>query len=354
MQVRRSLSQGNFPATVPWKRLIGNPGVGKSTLLNGLVGQAVFKSGVSFGEGLTKILQLHESRPGRWYGDTPGLADTAMRQKAAEEIGMALRQNGRYQLVFVVKEDSGRVRPQDVATIKLVLDALPKERSVPYGIVVNQITPRRIKMLTDNRESYCQFAASLNLGNANPTARIAFYPKNDELEDQSNAVHQIEQHLITFLANLPFVEIRSKEVADVNHHNFEAAMQRSTAEFEKQRRVAEAKLAEQKRKAEEQQRLAEAQRKEQCRVAEERRQEQWRAEERHRSQVEQEERARNVERARLQREHDAAVAYQRQVQARKNEGACVVGGSGAIIGGLMFGPVGLLVGFLGGAALGSR
>ena len=110
--------------------LIGNPGVGKSTLLNGLVGRAVFKSGVSFGKGLTQVLQLHESRPGRLYGDTPGLADTAMRQKAADEIGTALRQNGRCQLVFVGKEDSGRVRPQDAATIKLVLDALPKERSV--------------------------------------------------------------------------------------------------------------------------------------------------------------------------------------------------------------------------------
>ncbi len=40
--------------------LVGNPGTGKSTLLNSLVGSAVFKSGVTFGEGLTTYLQWHD------------------------------------------------------------------------------------------------------------------------------------------------------------------------------------------------------------------------------------------------------------------------------------------------------
>lgn len=36
---------------------VGNPGVGKSTLLNSLVGRAEFKSGLSTGTGLTTNLQ---------------------------------------------------------------------------------------------------------------------------------------------------------------------------------------------------------------------------------------------------------------------------------------------------------
>ena len=33
--------------------LIGNPGTGKSTILNGLIGRLAFKSGVSYGSGMT-------------------------------------------------------------------------------------------------------------------------------------------------------------------------------------------------------------------------------------------------------------------------------------------------------------
>lgn len=43
---------------------VGNPGTGKSTLLNSLVGSAVFKSGVSFGGGLTSYLQWHDHKSG--------------------------------------------------------------------------------------------------------------------------------------------------------------------------------------------------------------------------------------------------------------------------------------------------
>lgn len=46
---------------------VGNPGVGKSTLLNSLVGSAVFKSGLSTGSGLTQSFQWHEDKLGVRY-----------------------------------------------------------------------------------------------------------------------------------------------------------------------------------------------------------------------------------------------------------------------------------------------
>ena len=51
--------------------MIGNPGVGKSTILNSLLGRVEFKSGLSLGKGLTTLFQLSLHTDGFYYGDTP-------------------------------------------------------------------------------------------------------------------------------------------------------------------------------------------------------------------------------------------------------------------------------------------
>ena len=60
---------------------IGNPGVGKSTILNGILMEARFKSGFSPGKGLTSVLQCEEKN-GKIYVDTPGLADEKQQKKS--------------------------------------------------------------------------------------------------------------------------------------------------------------------------------------------------------------------------------------------------------------------------------
>ena len=58
---------------------VGNPGSGKSTVLNALTGAQNFEAGVSFGSGLTS--KLHEVVVnGIRYADTPGVADDTYRQ----------------------------------------------------------------------------------------------------------------------------------------------------------------------------------------------------------------------------------------------------------------------------------
>ncbi len=68
---------------------VGNPGVGKSFILNSLIGQVTFKSSLNVGYGMTNVLQRYDA-PDYVYFDTPGLDDIAMREQAAREISKAL------------------------------------------------------------------------------------------------------------------------------------------------------------------------------------------------------------------------------------------------------------------------
>ena len=117
--------------------IIGNPGAGKSTILNGLAGEILFTSGISLGNGLTD--QLHEKRNEKGiFFDTPGLADDTHREAAGKAISTALRRGGNFKILFFVLTESGRIVSQDVTTIKLVLDAVPQIKN-NYGIVINKI-----------------------------------------------------------------------------------------------------------------------------------------------------------------------------------------------------------------------
>ena len=57
---------------------VGNPGSGKSTILNSLAGKVLFKAGVNIGQGLTFKLDEAENKNGHFL-DTPGLADEELR-----------------------------------------------------------------------------------------------------------------------------------------------------------------------------------------------------------------------------------------------------------------------------------
>ena len=51
--------------------MVGNPGVGTSTILNSLVRTIKFASGITAGTGLTEVLQVVDHN-GTKYMDTPG------------------------------------------------------------------------------------------------------------------------------------------------------------------------------------------------------------------------------------------------------------------------------------------
>lgn len=204
--------------------LVGNPGTGKSTILNCLLQEAVFKSGLSFGRGMTTALQTKLVR-GVYYGDTPGLADSSIRKKAAAEITRALKQDGEYRIVFVVTLNNGRCSSEDAVTMKLVLDAIPKD--VPYGIIVNQIKPMQYKLLLEGGEEMQSVLLSLFEGHR-PTTDIFLYPEVKDMEEAKDycgpAGGEILDNLRNFLECLPAQYIEPKQVQNVKSDKFEAEL----------------------------------------------------------------------------------------------------------------------------------
>lgn len=131
--------------------ITGNPGVGKSTIANTLMGQVVFESGVRVHREMTGVLQTRTVN-GVKYSDTPGLDDQWVREKAAREISRAINAATQMKLVFVVTLESGRIRPADVATIDVVLTAIEHvgvDMNGRFSLIVNQCDDGELALLDD-------------------------------------------------------------------------------------------------------------------------------------------------------------------------------------------------------------
>eukprot|EP00659_Diplonema_papillatum_P018149 gene18149-27957_t len=196
---------------------VGNPGVGKSALLNCLTGKPLFRSGVSIGEGMTKLVQWQKHN-GIHYGDTPGLADVNIREQAAKEIGRALREDGSYKLVFVITVESGRVRPQDNATIKCVLGSLPD--NMPYGLVLNKLSPNLHKTLMEDDSKAAQLC--LSLVGQRPTDFCFLHPRIDALDDATDVdvVFDPLPAFSNFIKQLPSRIVAPAEVKNLSTNEF--------------------------------------------------------------------------------------------------------------------------------------
>lgn len=165
---------------------LGNPGGGKSTLLNSVAGKMIFSSGISIGKGLTdKVFSTTVDNV--TYCDTPGLSDPASRNEAGMAISKLLREGGTCRICFIVTLERGRVKPDDTATMISILNAAP-EIGNRYGIIVNQCS-KKVKAKLSHQDNYVELVTHLFMGVAEECKhdKIHFVMEYDILKDEDNA-----------------------------------------------------------------------------------------------------------------------------------------------------------------------
>ena len=212
-----------------YRLFIGNPGIGKSTLVNCLTQKVLFKSGASVGKGLTYELGM-EKHNDIIYLDTPGLADIELRETAAKAITEALRKNGRYQIFFVVTLESGRVRPQDVATIKLVLENAKDITS--FSLIINKLTKKmRNKILENDRKLQKELVTKISLGCGSDLVPcgVLLLLRNDDLDDTDNTF-AVMKDLNKFVKEASDVEVKPSNVQNIPAEDYDKIVQ----QFEEQ------------------------------------------------------------------------------------------------------------------------
>jgi hypothetical protein len=204
---------------IPIKYLmVGNPGTGKSTMLNGLARKPLFQSGLSFNSGKTVVLQ-REQIGKDWYMDTPGLSDMKLREQAAVAITDALNDGGAYKIIFVLTIEAGRVRPADRTTMELILASAPISY---YGVLINKVGKKEHKMLTNNTDgAYDAVVGGLMTGLPTKSLYFHFKPRIEDLADEDDAVPDLDEEFVRFMQNVPAIEILPEEVKDIDVRDYD-------------------------------------------------------------------------------------------------------------------------------------
>ena len=197
-----------------YRVIIGNPGVGKSTLANCMANTDLFKSGLNFGKGMTNKLD-EKKHNGITYLDTPGLADNSMHKAAAEAITEGLKKDGEYQIFFVVTLEAGRLRPTDLAIINLVLASAKSITS--YNVIINKLSEGVYDTLCENNGKEVKVCVSELLSqagkNRNPP-NLLLLLNSKELIDGKNKFMKLND-LDEFVAKAPWVMLNSSNVKDI-------------------------------------------------------------------------------------------------------------------------------------------
>jgi len=202
--------------------LVGNPGAGKSTILNSLIGSdsVHFKAGIGLGTGVTTAWQGHRVGNVRFI-DTPGLADIEQRARAAKEIRAALMLGGNYKVFFVITLRNGRIIAEDKATMQMVLRAASVDQ---YGIIVNQVTEREWESIADkekNEELKMNMLAQLHP----VTDHIFFQPNLKELRGKDNKYVDMPKLKAFVFDQTPATVISKGNVKEIDIRGFDELSQ---------------------------------------------------------------------------------------------------------------------------------
>lgn len=210
---------------------VGNPGVGKSTLINALKGEIVAQADVSSGGGLTKRCTFYkDSIKNIYYCDTPGLQDIKEnRERAAEEIEKALKQNGLYKIIFVLTLQAGRVKPEDVTTINTIMKAIDiPERT--YSIIINKLTLKEKKLFREIKNNALIYA-QLNNGESKTTS-IYYIDNNSALDREEITILPLLRDFYTFMDLAPSIYIYEDQVTKITVEDLDTVIEMCQIEIE--------------------------------------------------------------------------------------------------------------------------
>ena len=197
--------------------LVGNPGVGKSFLLNSTIKQNKFKNGFSF-QGVTQKLQI-ETKNNKDYIDTPGFDDIKNKKATIKEIQKALKLNGNYKIFFVITLEGGRIRNIDAILIEIILQSLENVPNLTFGIIVNKLDNESLNYLKDE-ENFLAFHVEFRklIPSLKSVEQIYLMKKYSNLE---NGFLPLEDHFFNFIENFESTFISSDLVQDLKVSDFE-------------------------------------------------------------------------------------------------------------------------------------
>lgn len=202
--------------------LVGNPGSGKSTILNSLLGAVSFRSGISLGTGLTQHMSTVTARHTE-YTDTPGLSDVQTRMAAAGEVSRALSDAHALKLVFVVTLEAGSVRPIDVTTVQLVTTALRAaklEAAYPYALIINKVEPSVLDMVARDKKVVDQVLEPFRNVCQLRAEQVLFVPMEETAVGASDVLLHGAALVKPFIERLPVLETKNVQVT-VDARNLE-------------------------------------------------------------------------------------------------------------------------------------
>ena len=153
------------------------------------------------------------------YLDTPGLADVKLRQTAAKAITEALKQNGIYQIFFVLTLSSGKVRSEDLVTIWLVLMHAGNIKS--YIILVNKLSKQEHIHFETIKKEIINSVTKLDPQEERQTPYILPLLFDDTLNDVENEFKKFE-NMNEFIAKVPWVNVNPDSVNEIQYddHSF--------------------------------------------------------------------------------------------------------------------------------------
>lgn len=201
---------------------MGNPGSGKSTILNGIAGAPIFKAGIALGR-MTTALQRHDIGTLSLF-DTPGLSDIDMRKKAGEELDALLQTNMNIHICFVVTLENGRPRPVDAMTIDTVLSSIKSvDMNNRFGVVINQLSKKVLELLDKETEKATKVRNGLT-GNFR-TSYWQYVTIQQELNDAEDG-QLMTMELGMFLSSIPTTKPQDAKVTTINTDTLEEMQHR--------------------------------------------------------------------------------------------------------------------------------